>query len=281
MELIKTNTLNYFYNPAVDPATSKGKIIFIHGYNASPHYFFLVDKYFQNYDCYYLGLPGHGLTSSQILTKVSILEMAKCVVDFINELKIEEFYLIGHSLGGAISCLVNQMIPTRIKKLVLANSYYEGFNKYLFNLIYLFPYFLKNNPAKTVELLYYDFRNNSNINPVTRFEKQSRLFYEKPGFLKKLMLNTAFSFKTRMMLNKAQANLLNTPTLLIYGDADKIIDPHGSYRKFNRPKNKIYQIHFDESGHLPHVEQPSAFAKKIICFFEHNDFDETDIECDH
>ncbi|MCV3743747.1 alpha/beta hydrolase [Ureaplasma sp. ES3154-GEN] len=281
MELIKTNTLNYFYRSANNHEPAKGNVLFIHGYHASPHYFFLVDKYFKDYNCYYLGLPGHGLTSSTILSKISIVEMAKIITEFVEQENLNDFYLIGHSLGGAIGCLVNSMIPQKIKKLVLMNSYYEGFNKYLFNLIYLFPQFLKKHPAKIIELLYYDFRNNSDINPETRFEKQSRLFHEKPSFFKNLMLNTGFNIKTKHTLKKAQRNLNNTPTLLIYGVADKIIDAQGSYRQFNKAKNKIYQFHFRESGHLPQVEQPSAFAKKVLCFFEHNHFDEEHIECDN
>ncbi|MDG1331537.1 MAG: alpha/beta hydrolase [Crocinitomicaceae bacterium] len=66
-------------------------------------------------------LPGHGKSSDPDLLRDSIEEMAKSVIEVMNELGLTTYHLVGHSMGGYVG-LEMKRLDDRLSKLMLLNS---------------------------------------------------------------------------------------------------------------------------------------------------------------
>ncbi|MDE7433883.1 MAG: alpha/beta fold hydrolase [Mycoplasmoidaceae bacterium] len=101
-----------------------GTILFVHGYAVDYSYFVADKELAKNFDYYAVNLPVHGtkkadLTKKQMKEQIKLEEFAKHVCKFVEEKQLNDFILIGHSMGGAVVSLVANMIPEKIKKLIL------------------------------------------------------------------------------------------------------------------------------------------------------------------
>jgi len=77
------------------------------------------------YTVYVPDLPGFG-RSQPIDGDCHIPELVEFVDDFSDELRLEKFHLVGHSLGGGIALSYVLKFPHKIKKLVLISSMFLG-----------------------------------------------------------------------------------------------------------------------------------------------------------
>ena len=68
-----------------------------------------------------IDLPGHGKSNDSELMCDSIQEMAKSVIDVINELQMTKYHIIGHSIGGYVALELKKM-DARADKVMLLNS---------------------------------------------------------------------------------------------------------------------------------------------------------------
>jgi pimeloyl-ACP methyl ester carboxylesterase len=99
---------------------SLGNLLFIHGFCVDHTYFTAANKLSEHFDVYMIDLPGHGTNNDNITPKdLKLNKMAQYIVDYINFKKLDNIYLMGHSMGGALVSLVERLIPTKIKKLIL------------------------------------------------------------------------------------------------------------------------------------------------------------------
>ena len=112
----KINILGIDINYKIEK-TGKPILLFIHGYESSQEIINPIIKLKRSYDIVSLDLPGFG--KSNFIGKVSIEFYAEIIKEFINELKLENLTLLGHSMGGAISMFVSK--SDKIKKIILIN----------------------------------------------------------------------------------------------------------------------------------------------------------------
>ena len=270
MELINTNTLNFYFEPSKSEL-KKGSIVFIHGLDASPHYFFLINKDLSDYDCYFVGLPAHGLTPINNKKDLNIKVFAELFINWINEIDLKEFHLLGHSLGAGIASLVSFIIPQRIEKLILVCPYHYQYlnpflNKKLFNAWVLFPNpFLKFKTDVVLKKLYIDYRNNYKTLIETRWESISR---EYPRIARDVLFLclSLLNIKINHELKMAQRNLI-MPTLIMVSRHDQLIDFNLAIKVFKN-NNKVNQYIFNNSGHIPFIEEPKLFTNILLSFLE-------------
>lgn len=96
--------------------------LIIHGFSPRPTQHFsrfqkiLAD---QGYRVILLVLPGFEDNGNWELPEWGMQDYLECISDFINELSLKEFFLIGHSMGGAMAIRLAVSYPERIKVLVL------------------------------------------------------------------------------------------------------------------------------------------------------------------
>jgi pimeloyl-ACP methyl ester carboxylesterase len=67
------------------------------------------------------------------------------------------------------------------------------------------------------------------------------------------------SFKDRL-------SQIQQPTLILWGDADKILGT-GDAQKFKSAIARSQLIWIEDSGHVPHLEQPQITAQEILNFW--------------
>ena len=108
-----------FGNYPVDD--TKPAIIFVHGAGGS-HLMWLSElRAFKNdYHPIAVNLPGHGLSPGKGCDRIS--DYASFVLSFADELKLKKFFLVGLSMGGAISQEIALTAPERLIGLVLMST---------------------------------------------------------------------------------------------------------------------------------------------------------------
>ena len=92
--------------------------VFVHGYLGSSEMWCFQKNYFSKY-CRVIApaLPGFG-ESHNAKSLNSINDMAKNIIEILNQKKINKFNLIGHSMGGVIVQEITKIIGHRVNKLI-------------------------------------------------------------------------------------------------------------------------------------------------------------------
>ena len=119
------------YNIAyTDEGKADKTIIFIHGLGSYLQAWIKnVDVLKNNYRCISIDLPGYGKSSKEPHSG-QMTFYAKVINEFIRDLKLENVYLAGHSMGGQISITTTLLYPNMDKGLILVDTAgFEPFNK--------------------------------------------------------------------------------------------------------------------------------------------------------
>jgi pimeloyl-ACP methyl ester carboxylesterase len=81
-------------------------LVFVHGIGCASSYEYprvVADKNFAGRRAILIDLPGFGYSEKPKDYRYSITEQAQVVAELISHLKLEKFFLYGHSMGGSIS----------------------------------------------------------------------------------------------------------------------------------------------------------------------------------
>lgn len=94
-------------------------LVFVHGYlGGSPQWSKQLEYFSGDFDVITPDLPGYGL-NADLTAPQSITGFAQYVLDELDRQGVEQFYLVGHSMGGMIAQAMVRLAPARIEKLVL------------------------------------------------------------------------------------------------------------------------------------------------------------------
>ncbi len=97
----------------------KETLVFVHGYlGGSQQWAGQVEVFSDSFNIITPDLPGYGL-NNQLQSPESIRGYADYVLEELDVLGIENFHLVGHSMGGMIVQEMVSIAPQRVKKLVL------------------------------------------------------------------------------------------------------------------------------------------------------------------
>ena len=246
-------------------------IILLHGIAGS---LFIWDKWTHNLKKHYRvirpDLPAFGLTGKPNGNDFSMEYYSKFVIDFANSLGLNHFFIGGHSTGGQIAYETAAQIPDRVLALALIAP--TGFSK------------INNNALSATFRLAFKTFGKEHITWIT-----SRYLLKK--HLKQLYYNQ--EMVTDALIDKYLNNLLRegnrqsffdflnknhrisstkigeviTPTLIQWGEADKII-PVSDASKFKSIITNIRLITYPEVGHFPFDELDGKSCVDLISFLE-------------
>lgn len=104
-------------------SSSNEPIVLVHGLGdeASTIWKDTIDKFKDDYFVLTFDLPGFGKSAKE--NKELTPKNYSLFIDYVTSLYIKKpFYLIGHSMGGAISLKYTSMFPTKVKKLLLIDA---------------------------------------------------------------------------------------------------------------------------------------------------------------
>ena len=244
-------------------------ILFVHGF-ASFSYTWqkMMQCLPENLRLVALDLKGCGYSEKVCDGYLSPFDQSQILDQFIQKLDLKNIFLIGHSMGGAISLLAlfNHEIRERVRKLVLIDTagLFQKIPDFIDDLSIVSP----SNPllkltdedlmAKLVlEQIFYD-RKKITGEIIKEYADVLRLKNAKEciiGAAKQIAIANIRSFHKKM-------SALKIPTLLIWGEKDAIIDLEDAFLFFHDlPGAKLKII--PECGHCPQEEQPEKTAQII------------------
>lgn len=247
----------------------KPTIFLIHGFVASSYTFNQLKPLLaKNFSVIAIDLPGFGKSEKSISFTYSFENYAKLVLKCLDYLHIDDAYIAGHSMGGQIALYTAQKAPDRVKKLVLfcSSGYLPRAKNYLIYSSYL-PFFYliakkKINSQSVVKNLKNVFYDHSLITE-EQIEEYGRPLQDRnfPKSLVRLLRHREGD------LSSEQLSAIYTPTLLLWGQEDKVVPlVIGKKLAKDLPNSKL--ISYDKAGHLITEEKPWELYQEILAFTE-------------
>lgn len=203
-------------------------------------------------------LPGFGdSTGSENL--LDIHDLIYYELDLLDALGLRGVPVVGHSLGGMVAAEIAAVQPERVNRLVLIDAF--G----LWNPDYPAADFFAMSPPVLAAATYYD--------PESPVARAAAAAPEDNEAYIAFMLDRAKAMATSAKylwplpnrgLNR-RAHRITAPTLIVWGEGDKIVPPQYAKDFQALIANAKVEI-ISKAGHLPQVEQPDQVADAIAGF---------------
>ena len=233
-----------------------------------------------------IDLPGHG--KSDIPTEVQTMEiMAEKVKKVADDLAVQKFHLLGHSMGGMLATRFTLMYPERVEKLILENPI--GLEDW--KLVAPYASIDKNYQTE----LKADYESTKKYQNGFYYDNKWKPEYDEwvylltgwikaPDYPKVALVNakTSDMIFTQPVVYEFQN--LNVPTLLIIGTRDrtaigkanvkdpKIAETMGRYDLLGKATQQKIKgsklVEIENVGHLPHIEVFDQFIKPVKEFLK-------------
>lgn len=271
------------------PAKPNGKtIVLLHGKNFNGYYFEQTAKALLK-EGFRVIMPdqiGFGKSSKPKQYQFSFQQLAENTKSILDDLKIEKFIVLGHSMGGMLATKIAVMYPNNVEKLILENPIgledYRNFSPYQ-NIDKLYASELKNTyqSYKDYQLkFYYDGKWKPEYEPWLNLVAGWTISKDFPITAWNAALTSDMIY-TQPVVDDFEK--IAVPTLLIIGTRDrtaigkanapKDLQPlMGLYQKLGKetqrkiPNSKLVEL--DNVGHSPHIEVFDRFIKPLLEFIK-------------
>ena len=230
--------------------------VLVHGYLGSSEMWTFQKEYFsKDYRVITPALPGFG-ESHNVKSLNSINEMAKEIINVLDQKKIDKFNLIGHSMGGMIVQEITKLIGDRVNKLICFATGSIGDIPGRFETMDETRDKLK---KEGVKLSF------SRV-PLKWFVKgdKDKNYFLCENAVKNISLETADNALLAMKNWSGKENLKNirNDTLIIWGDKDTSYNFDQVDILNKNIKNSRLEI-FKNCAHNVHLEQPDQFNNLV------------------
>lgn len=201
---------------------------------------------------YALDLPGHG--KSEGIGRQSIGDYARCVLDFMDALKIRKAVFVGHSMGGAIALWLGIHTPSRTLGLGLIGTAPR---------LRVAPELLINSSSPATFPMAVKTATEWAFGPDAD-PRTKELAAQRLSEVRFSVLNGDFlacdAYDESNILGRAKA-----PTMIVCGAEDKMTPLHYSRAMHGRIKNSLLQV-VEGAGHNVMLEQPLVVANLLHLF---------------
>lgn len=271
------------------PNQPNGKtIVLLHGKNFNGYYFEETAKALAK-EGFRVIMPdqiGFGKSSKPKQYQFSFQQLAENTKSILDDLKIEKFIVLGHSMGGMLATKMAVMYPDNIEKLILENPIgLEDYRKFS-------PYQnIDNQYASELKNTYQSYK-----------DYQLKFYYDgkwKPQYDQWLNLLAGWTISKDFPITAWNAALtsdmvytqpvvedfqkITTPTLLIIGTRDRTAIGKANAPKELQPLMGQYQnlgketqqkiknsklVELENVGHSPHIEVFDRFIKPLMEFIK-------------
>jgi len=224
-------------------------LLFLHGSDSNCTWQPFMDRLAQQFEVIAPDHPGFGNSEiPQWLDETS--DLAHAYRAFIEQLGLREVVLVGHGLGGWIACELALANPDRISHLILVDAAglpltTDGVDPFMCSLDEL------RNAA------YSDIRRAPAPEATSEVLAKDRLMTARLAWHPRF-----YSARLAKWLHR-----LSVPTLIVWGQNDRIFPVQQAQNFASVIGNASVNI-IGDAGHLPHIEQPFAFASAITAFVE-------------
>jgi pimeloyl-ACP methyl ester carboxylesterase len=222
-------------------------IIFLHGLGATSYVW--ASFIYARWDGFYqivLDLPGHGKSKGDGFRTIE--GYADFIDSLVEELGINKFILVGHSIGGAIGLQYAMNFPMKLKGLVLISTGSK----------FRIPHEILYSVQRDGNFYKYLCSESTPLNLIKKAEAE----YYKTN-------NNVVMYNDLLVCNQLnitdKVNRINTKTCIICGEDDLITPPKFSkYLNKNILGSQIYLI--KKAGHMVIWEQPDTVTQLIYNF---------------
>ncbi len=251
---------------------SKPPLILIHGYAASAYVWNTTAPKLaeSGFHVIAIDLPGFGYSEKPGWFDYSIQSQARMVSRFMNRLGIGRATLVGSSYGGAVAINVTLDNPASVEKLVLVDAVcnddpkdhpllrlaaIKGFGEIMTPLLIDSKMFLRSRMRGTIA------KSNHHLITTERIDNIRRPLRAADGHHS--VLATSRNWNANRL--EADAHLINQPTLIIWGDQDKVIPIKNGHKLHKELLNSRFVI-LKDCGHVPHEEKSEIFTGLVSEF---------------
>jgi len=268
-------------NPSIsylDEGTGKQTIVLVHGLASNAGFWrYNIPELAKRYRVIAVDLPGYGKSQKDYyLYNMSFF--ADQIKRLVDELKIDKFIYVGHSMGGQIGINFAMRFPERLDKLILASpagfeEFEQGEGDWLRSVMTVAGV------KKTTEE---GTRRNLSMNFYTWNDKWEWMVEERVRMAKAKEFDD-FSYAVVRSVNGMldeptwdKLDKISTPTLVIYGKYDGLIpnpylNPSATADVFEAGaktmKNcTLHQI--DNCGHMLQIEHPDEFNETVLNYLQ-------------
>ncbi len=242
-------------------------IFLIHGFVSSTYTFHrLIPLLGKHFSVIAIDLPGFGRSEKSKKFVYSFHQYADVLIGCINHFKLKNVILMGHSMGGQIALYTARKIPDNISKLILlcSSGYLKRSNPLLISFSYLplfhsfIQYYIKRKGVKeNLKNVFYDekFITDDLIEEFGKPLKEKNFYHA----LKRLIRHREGD------LTEEQLKEIKVPTLLIWGEDDKVV-PVSVGKRLVKDLTDADLITFNQTGHLVTVERTIEVYNQVLSY---------------
>jgi pimeloyl-ACP methyl ester carboxylesterase len=237
-------------------------IVLLHGFlENSTMWDAYISLFTEKYRVITIDLLGHG--KSECLGYVHTMEnQADMVYAVLQELKIKQATIVGHSMGGYVALALSEFHPEIINGLVLLNStsYEDSLER-------------KTNRDRAIKAVKKDYATCVGMSIANLFSEDNReRLIEEIEEVKlealKTPLQGIIAAQEGMKIRKDREVILHEaqfPILLILGKKDPVLNYNENAKQIE--KTKVNLVSFPD-GHMSHIENKSELEKILLDFFK-------------
>lgn len=245
------------------PATDAPAVVLIHGLGGDALFWTAEQKVLaRRFRVLAVDLRGSGLSPGSP-EQFSIQDLADDVASVLDEAKISSAHVVGFSMGGVVAQALALAAPSRVKCLVLAATfatinpqarlfleaigsvYRDGAsNKQLFDLVVPWLFSMR-------------FLADLRSTPYVTYPEEEAVEQSREDWLRLLDALLAFD-------GRAQLSCIQTPTLVVCGDEDRLAPMAGADELAEGIKGSILRV--IAGGHLMNIESPDEFMAHVEGF---------------
>jgi pimeloyl-ACP methyl ester carboxylesterase len=229
----------------------KDSLVFIHGAGGNWTSWYLQRDYFsRDFNCCIMELPGHGAVQSQGAEEVK--SYALWIRGALDELELSNPFVIGHSMGGAVTMDLALRFPTLPKGLVLVGTGAR---------LRVLPHILdeiKKEFAQAVEFIC-ELSFAKDVPKEMLEVAIAEMLKNSPD-----VLHGDFSACEQFDIME-EVGGINIPTLIICGDQDALTPVKYSRYLAERISGSRLEV-IEGAGHMVMLERPEQFNKKMEAF---------------
>jgi len=257
----------YVHYELYNSHANKPFAVLIHGFLSSVFsYRRLVPYLTDSFAVLAIDLPPFGKSEKSTRFRYTYKNLAKLVIELLKHLQIKRCILIGHSMGGQICLNIARQQPELVQQIILlCGSAYLNRAKTSLLLSSYLPFFHlyvkkslgRSGVEKTLLNVVYD---------PSIIDEEMKKGYEEPFYNPQI-----FVALTRMLrhregdLPSQELNKIEIPTLLIWGEEDRVVPIHIGKRLHDDLPNSCF-LSLPKTGHLLPKEKPVEIYKQIIRF---------------
>lgn len=264
------NGINVHYTQMGDTGQT---ILMVHGLSGSTDNFKLfANKLKDYYKVYSIDLPAFGLTEVPNIDGLKEYDIdliayhQSFILDFLEQVGVDSCHIIGNSLGGLISWEAVVANQNKFISLTLLNSAGYELDKVKENVAGGLDNFLVKQIAKKGSPLFF------NKKIIERTFYRDDLISDS-GVLSAYYTNNkkgtlqwmAFLLESNFLPDTADIATIHIPTLIVWGQQDELINVEHAF-KFERDIPNSSIIIYDQTGHLPMIEQVDKLAQDWQAF---------------